>query len=487
MDEDEVVRWRKCARLVYRAIAVGTDREVQSGLVRVTFLNNSLNRRLRDGRPWGSPQVARLLRDLVARPGVPEHLGDGHLDEHAAANFLRLKAVRIGYAVVANRPDLVGAADARALLDIHGVPWDAGTAGFLRRVADAPPPRVDAVSGPIPYDAFHASSAGFVGEVPRHAGTRSIEHLMSVPSAPVAYEIERPDGGSLDLVRHEGWLYRPVLRPGRWDPIGIDEFVAAIGCGHAWIDNPFHSGLPPVLRRIDVADHAPEPLAGARRRDADPRDAGAAHVAASLVAIDGVVHRRTATPVIGLVAVGLGHRGVPFSVDRWEFRRYWRLPDGLSSLQDQDVMAPPARVLRFLESQVPERHPGDAWFVSEAFDALRARLERAPGFSFVDGGAVVEVDPQPSAGPVERLVRDDALWRDVVGGRLDAARRFHPGADRTGWRDLPGTGCPGKPPAAGDRGWFDGVDFDPATLAVLACVREAVPPEPDEGLSAFEL
>ena len=131
------------------------------------------------------------------------------------------------------------------------------------------------------------------------ATTRVAIEGVSTEDAPVEMQIRTPEGNWFDVRSIAGVLYRPLMAPGEWRPIPLAECLDALASGRAWVDSP---ALTPehVSRHMDLDDLASE--------SAPPRELAKAETEAErvraccvgLVCIDGVVHRPTEAPKIGI-------------------------------------------------------------------------------------------------------------------------------------------------------------------------------------------
>ena len=146
---------------------------------------------------------------------------------------------------------------------------------------------------------------------PRHRRShiRAVTHVPVRAIAPektsVAYRLRGHDGEWIDILNHEGDLYRPVLCPGTWSPISADRFATAMSNGESWRDSPTstvirdcwgdHTGPSPWID--DYASGEPP----ANRKEAALRDERETEIrqrCEGLALINGRIWKRT--PPLGV-------------------------------------------------------------------------------------------------------------------------------------------------------------------------------------------
>ncbi len=164
--------------------------------------------------------------------------------------------------------------------------------------------------------------------------------------APPVLRLLSLDGHEVVVRRMGDAFLRPVLAPGTWRPVTVDEFVEAASRGVAWMDSPFVGRIGDGSARLSVSDVA----TGDVRTDAASAEARAearveaARRAGALHAIDGVVHREVPPPRFGPVTVpGTPDepRGITTEVT---VRMGWWFEDGLGFLSEQSTLTPRRRV-----------------------------------------------------------------------------------------------------------------------------------------------
>ncbi len=165
-DTDPGKMWRNVTREVARNLATAVDRVDDPGFVTVlveaaTRHHTLVARRVaEDG--WGGTRARDAVR---AGPGadIAEH-EDDRTGLHAFSTaHVRVQAVRVGYAVTYDRPDLVSPPMAAELLSIPAARWNPRISAFLRRVVHpaAEPPLV--MSGALHFDVHRARMGRFPG------------------------------------------------------------------------------------------------------------------------------------------------------------------------------------------------------------------------------------------------------------------------------------------------------------------------------------
>ncbi len=226
------------------------------------------------------------------------------------------------------------------------------------------------------------------------------------------------DGAGLDLVECGGDLYRPVLAPGSWAPVDAATFGRAVGGGEPWGDNPFHAAMPGGFRRLHVDDHA---SLAARRSDCPDARAQARSsweaIEARLALVDGVVHRRTRAPVLGLVARGALRTSSMAHPHAWAMSGAWRFDDGLSSWSDQSVSLVPDQHVKRLLAPFPAGVPlVQPWRIERALTVLAEAFDGVPVIGVNPSPPAACVAPDLEAEPVDpTLMRwSDAGWRNML-------------------------------------------------------------------------
>ncbi len=183
--------------------------------------------------------------------------------------------------------------------------------GFVDGVPDDPVPVPVPTSGPQEV----AFRFPYVRPGPSGRGRASVgvgdavAHVPSLPpsEAPVVCRLRTRDGGWFGLRRTASGFVRPVMAPGEWRPLSLEEFGRHAATCPAWVDNPFLERVGPsqgVLALDDVASGEPGP-----RRADDARRAteavAARRRADRLCVIDGIVHVATGEPSLHLASRSL--------------------------------------------------------------------------------------------------------------------------------------------------------------------------------------
>jgi hypothetical protein len=225
------------------------------------------------------------------------------------------------------------------------------------------------------------------------SGTVALDRVDAA-EAPVFATLATPGGGAFDLRRIDGATFRPVFSPGGWTPATEDEFRAAAADGGAWRDNPLlerPKGTNCALGVRDVAMAPKKTREGDNAAQADSETACLAR-AGRLVVVDGVVHRRTAEPVLEIVATEIK----PDEARAGSLTRHqlaWRLGSDLSMTDRQETFR-----LGTDRVRTTGRKPG-FFAVSAVAD------EHAQDLTFPPGGH-------------QRAAKILALWEDEPQGGL---------------------------------------------------------------------
>ncbi len=328
---------------------------------------------------------------------------------------VRMRALRIGWALATGRPDIVPDHDRRGLARI--LPSE-----LTRRLG---PPAGMATPGTDPGDpvlfrwcsrSAPRSKAIVDGHALMDMGTVDVEE------APIAATLRATGGWLVDVRRHgDAWL-RPVQEPGSWMSISQERFRVAAASGEPWNDNPFLTrlrkpGATPIAMGEAVAPVPP------RRLDVAMVD-GAADLArrraGRLVVIDGIVHREVPEPMMrAMLLVD------PVDGSRtWSMR--WMFDDGLCGLTNQNPYVQDWRDLTTtLEASAIET-PGFPVHEAEAAGVFEAAIARAWPRGWQSSEWVrpyhQEVETAPGAEPPATDAILDWLWRWRPGNGGGATR-----------------------------------------------------------------
>ncbi len=260
---------------------------------------------------------------------------------------LSYKAVRVGHAIAHRDPSGLSRGEMAWLaaeFDGRPVRGDLDLATVAREMlAQEPVTPADAASVTFRH--------AWRGHRPRSRVTQAVYlghgavPIGTVPAdrAPVVARLHSPQGPSIELRQVGDVLFRPVLAPGRWEPVRLGEFLAAAADGVAWTDSPFAAPDGDGLIQMGVTDYAGAPPSTSLPSDVaacrEARETAMAR-AGTLVVIDGVVHRSTEPPRLTveqldrhLVVNGSIQVGQHITVSLG-----WRFADGLGMRVQQDTM-----------------------------------------------------------------------------------------------------------------------------------------------------
>ncbi len=217
----------------------------------------------------------------------------------------------------------------------------------------------------------------------------------SAREVPVACRLGTPEGGFLEVRGDGQGFLRPVTSPGTWDPVDVATFLEAAWNGSRWADNPFF----PARRDLPVLTLAETASSG---RDGTPSRGAAAALVASvgtLVAIDGIVHRRCTAPE---ACVTRNRRRGPAAVT-------WRIPGQVEATDDMGC-------LRLGQHEVLRLDPMDATGAAFHAGTGHARLATLPLTEAATLSAMVseilggEVGVVPPGGPGGFEVTTPGAW-----------------------------------------------------------------------------
>ncbi len=264
---------------------------------------------------------------------------EGGLDtKYDDASVKVVRALKLAHAVATRGFDRIGRHDAQAVRGfLSGLPQFAAHAAALARDLDGVrPPRDQGHLVEVPFAlAFSPPVLGPTSHVAasRARGVLPVVHV-EVDDAPVAVVLATP-GAPLGIRRIGGDFYRPVLAPNAWRTMGVGEFGEALEGRSAWRDNPtVPRSVNASTMFLAVGDMcAAIGHKSSRQVEAAARVAveAAAARAGRIVVVDGVVHRRTETPRMALVAQLVD--------DEPQVRTAWTTGD-LCSWDRQDVGMP---------------------------------------------------------------------------------------------------------------------------------------------------
>ncbi len=162
---------------------------------------------------------------------------------------------------------------------------------------------------------------------------------LDAAAAPVACRLRWDAGGEPLAMRRMGdtWL-RPVMAPGSTSPIGLDDFLEAAREAPPWVDNPFLPRAPHgVGPHVALSAYASPGDGSARSRARAEALRGEALLrAGALHVIDGVVHKATVPPVLGVARrEHLDGTDPRAPRDRGLRVLSWRLPGDVDAMTDQ--------------------------------------------------------------------------------------------------------------------------------------------------------
>jgi hypothetical protein len=167
---------------------------------------------------------------------------------------------------------------------------------------------------------------------------------IDASEAPVFATLSTPEGGTIDLRRIDGAVFRPILAPGCWRPATEAEFRAAARDGAAWRDCPFDAPPPPDRSAMALDEYCtPSDVPGG----ADEADSARERIVAAgrLVVAAGIVHRRTVEPTLAVVrteaTTGLWGTGLNrnlVAVDQ-RYEVVWRLDGDMAFTDTQSIIA----------------------------------------------------------------------------------------------------------------------------------------------------
>ncbi len=330
MDAKTIETWRHATTLIHRSLA-GHRTHAGLALRCLGIATRDVGAR---GGEWTSTDRRRLVRVDLAREVRGGRAPDPLLrpDAMTAAR----KALVLGHAVAGRGWHAIPAHEWHGVhRALNGSPT---FADFLAAMPSFPAARVARQpTGPVTFD-FTFTYAGAGNRVMSAIGNHHVSPATD-DEAPVVARLKTPSGTWLDVRRLGDDFLRPVLAPGSWTPIGIDDFIAAVGSGTPWNDNPFLReskgdgiGFPLVDYAIPEDAKHPSPKARVARDMAGEavRDAGALHV------IGGIVHRRAPEPrlVLGSAVHGDGHGG---KLRHWDVT--WRM-GGLGGMASMETLGP---------------------------------------------------------------------------------------------------------------------------------------------------
>ena len=322
-----------------------------------------------------------------------------------------VRAIVVGYAFATYGGNMLhpheraDALDALQGLRASGIDADVRMSSMGRAAASADDPGTPARGpGPVPFR-FTWQQRGRNGQPTRNvAGMgQTILRGVAAAAAPVVARLATPTGGRLELRCLDGVLYRPVLSPGSWDPIGIDAFAAAAEDGVPWRDNPFaprhRSPFGPVQGAAETWRTEGDAMTRddvARRSEALATCLG---LAGGLAVIDGVVHRETEPPRL-VVALRTAAPRAP-GRDQAGPHLAWAFRDGPRSDASQSTLAPfsnfplgacMAPWLPEDEAGMAVSFPAGAAAAAETFlEGLLPALEHWHGKAFARPSSPVEI------------------------------------------------------------------------------------------------
>lgn len=236
------------------------------------------------------------------------------------------------------------------------------------------------------------------------------------------------EGGTLDALVHGGRWLRPVLAPGSWLPMSLDDFAAAAASGPPWGDNPFLAEARLGGVNAGVSEYATrvEPVGRVASARAAKAMAASLDRAGPLFVVGGVVHREAPEPELVMARV-MRLTAVQAADAATENRLVWRMgaldsgmtmrtarPDthpfdlsGLKVIRDEgDLLTEDALAMRF-----PLARHAQAAAVASRFASLLNRLRGGVPTEAGIGAPVRDVavedhDPAALLSDVAALFRD---------------------------------------------------------------------------------
>ncbi len=357
-----------------------------------------------DVATWTPPVALAATRAFGATPSVRNGTVVPGTNANGATNAA---SVRLAWALVMRDPTALNAGEEEEVVrDLASErSLTPHLAGLLARVAASGKARVDGgAAGPFRHRFVWDRSVA-LNSVPTWSTALSSMGRLDAADAPVACRLATMAGHTLDVRSAPDGLYRPLLAPGSWRPIGTDEFIAAAGDGVAWVDSPFvpHQNRSGPVMPVD-AYARPEPTRLSWNH-AGKRDLTAANVGASvgeLMDIGGIVHRRCTAPELFVVIEEGGRRS----------RLSWVIPGQVAQGDDMTALriALPAGRPMFAERHQPDRPL--PWSRASLVDAGSLARVAAPVLRGMVDRGYLAVDHAFDEASCHEVVLSDALASD---------------------------------------------------------------------------
>ncbi|MDX7953858.1 hypothetical protein P7D22_22135 [Lichenihabitans sp. Uapishka_5] len=388
--------------------AVGPNREASVCIVTNALLDRFPAKRVLASESWPGWDGGRCITLKAFRYAYA--LATGRLDmiprhERRLIRSLLVAGCRVpDYAAVAKRA--LAAFDGTIALDsLDGTPLG----------------QSDAVEFRYPWRAWSGHGNGDTRYAEASAFARL--HVIQSNDAPIVLELCRPDeSGPLPIRLVEGFAVRPILAPGSWRPIDVQEFREAVGDGRAWADNPFLSRQAGPSSICLSVDDVVGPVRRENRRDVQAREDAEADClqrAGDLFVIDGIVYKSTMPPRLHLIVSRITD-AIPSA---WDARisLAWSLsgPQPEASIElatwiDQDTLRSRSRRECF-HVDWPSTGPARLGFAAELQGVLCMALT-AFGYDDRNPGLRVSSDPVllGEVPPTDAEMQEASVWAKEV-------------------------------------------------------------------------
>ncbi len=328
MRPGELANWRMAARHLHAALKAGADAfgsrsvDLDANAHHVTRRVNALRDRMAEaGSEAWDDRVSRMALDVagyVPREGegrgrylrnpmlADDPHGDGLPDMRVGFDrdlAALAKAMKLGYAMATRDGS---ALDARERSYVDGLMrYPSAALARLRPMRDAhtsPTPRAPAPGEPLPFTYVWRRMRPNAFSSQEIVSSIAYAPVREVPAgdAPIVARLATPDEGTLNLRIVDGSFHRPVLEPGGWRPLGLAGIAAAALAGPAWADNPFVPRSREARLYLGVGEYATpgEPRDVGEEMARDAARARALAACGEIIVVDGVPHRRTASPTL---------------------------------------------------------------------------------------------------------------------------------------------------------------------------------------------